>query len=83
MFRFRYGSRTEACGEYSQDTLKRNVACWFPTTSIDGKGQDALAVRVNGSSRRAAIRPYDRLFALPEIGKTDRAGLEASEQHSL
>ncbi|XP_053785246.1 interleukin-5 receptor subunit alpha [Desmodus rotundus] len=76
---YRYGSRTEACGEYSQDTLKRNVACWFPTTSIDGKGQDALAVRVNGSSRRAAIRPYDRLFALPEIDQVNPPGNVTAE----
>ncbi|KAF6099534.1 interleukin 5 receptor subunit alpha [Phyllostomus discolor] len=69
---YRYGSRTEACREYGQDALRRNVACWFPATSIDGKGQDALAVGVSGSSLRAAIRPYDRLFALHEIGQDEQ-----------
>lgn len=42
---------------------------WFPGTVIPGRGRDLLAVRVNGSSRHAAIRPLDRLFALHAIGK--------------
>ncbi|XP_036905431.1 interleukin-5 receptor subunit alpha [Sturnira hondurensis] len=76
---YRYGSWTEECRQYSQDALKRNVACWFPTTSIDGKGQDALAVRVNGSSPHAAIRPYDRLFALHEIDRVNPPGNVTAE----
>ncbi|KAF6099533.1 interleukin 5 receptor subunit alpha [Phyllostomus discolor] len=76
---YRYGSRTEACREYGQDALRRNVACWFPATSIDGKGQDALAVGVSGSSLRAAIRPYDRLFALHEIDQVNPPGNVTAE----
>lgn len=67
----RYGARTEECRWYSQDSRRRNTACWFPRTVIDGKGRDWLAVQVRGSSARAAIRPYDRLFALHAIGETD------------
>ncbi|KAM5315050.1 interleukin-5 receptor subunit alpha isoform 2-T2 [Glossophaga mutica] len=72
--RRRYGSQTEECRQYSQDSRRRHVACWFPTTSIDGKGQDALAVRVSGWSPRAAIRPYERLFALHEIDEVNPPG---------
>ncbi|KAM5315049.1 interleukin-5 receptor subunit alpha isoform 1-T1 [Glossophaga mutica] len=71
---YRYGSQTEECRQYSQDSRRRHVACWFPTTSIDGKGQDALAVRVSGWSPRAAIRPYERLFALHEIDEVNPPG---------
>ncbi|KAM5315051.1 interleukin-5 receptor subunit alpha isoform 3-T3 [Glossophaga mutica] len=70
----KYGSQTEECRQYSQDSRRRHVACWFPTTSIDGKGQDALAVRVSGWSPRAAIRPYERLFALHEIDEVNPPG---------
>ncbi|XP_008581610.1 PREDICTED: interleukin-5 receptor subunit alpha [Galeopterus variegatus] len=68
---YRYGSWTEECQEYSKDSLKRNTACWFPRTSISGKGREQLAVRVNGSSRLAAIQPFDRLFALHAIDRVN------------
>ena len=69
-FQYRYRSRTEECQEYSKDVLQRNVACWFPRTFINSKGRDSLAVYVNGSSKEAAIKPFDQLFALHAIGKT-------------
>ncbi|XP_011363039.1 interleukin-5 receptor subunit alpha [Pteropus vampyrus] len=68
---YRYGSQTEECREYGQDASGRNVAGWFPATSIDGQGRGSLAVRVNGSSSRAAIRPLDRLFALHAIDQVN------------
>ncbi|MBZ3887699.1 Interleukin-5 receptor subunit alpha [Sciurus carolinensis] len=67
----RYGPWTEECREYSTDETRRNTACWFPKTSISSKGHDWLAVRVNGSSRRAAIRPLDRLFAVQAIARAN------------
>nr|KAF6474468.1 interleukin 5 receptor subunit alpha [Rousettus aegyptiacus] len=69
---YRYGSQTEECREYGRDVLGRSVAGWFPGTVIPGRGRDLLAVRVNGSSRHAAIRPLDRLFALHAIGSDER-----------
>uniref|UniRef100_A0A8C9DSB0 Interleukin 5 receptor subunit alpha n=1 Tax=Prolemur simus TaxID=1328070 RepID=A0A8C9DSB0_PROSS len=72
---YRYGSWTEECQEYSKDTLKRNIACWFPRTFIQGKGRDWLAVHVNGSSKHAAIKPFDQLFALHAIGNDEQKPL--------
>nr|KAF6474467.1 interleukin 5 receptor subunit alpha [Rousettus aegyptiacus] len=68
---YRYGSQTEECREYGRDVLGRSVAGWFPGTVIPGRGRDLLAVRVNGSSRHAAIRPLDRLFALHAIDQVN------------
>ncbi|XP_007947360.1 interleukin-5 receptor subunit alpha [Orycteropus afer afer] len=64
---YRYGSWTEECQEYSKDILKRNIACWFPRTFINFYGRDRLAVHVNGSSKHAAIKPFDQLFDLHAI----------------
>ncbi|KAM7064394.1 interleukin-5 receptor subunit alpha isoform 2-T3 [Molossus nigricans] len=71
---YRYDIHTEECQEYSQDSLSRNTACWFPRTFIDGKGRDMLAVRVSGRSQRAAIRPHDQLFALYAIDRVNPPG---------
>lgn len=71
VFQFRYGSQTEECQEYRQDTLRRKNACWFPRAFIHSKGRDWLAVHVNGSSKHTAIKPFDQLFALHAIGKMD------------
>ncbi|KAM5234682.1 interleukin-5 receptor subunit alpha [Hipposideros larvatus] len=68
---YRYGSQTEECQEYTQDTLKRNHACWFPRAFIHSKGRDWLAVHVNGSSKHAAIKPFDQLFALHAIDQVN------------
>ncbi|XP_059017530.1 interleukin-5 receptor subunit alpha [Mustela lutreola] len=68
-FYYRYGSSTEECQEYRKDTLKRNIACWFPRTFIRSRGSDLLAVHANGSSQRAAIKPLDQLFALHAIDR--------------
>ncbi|XP_075406989.1 interleukin-5 receptor subunit alpha [Tenrec ecaudatus] len=68
---YRYGSWTEECQEYSKDMLKRNIACWFPRTSIDSTGLQRLAVHVNGSSRHATIKPYDQLFHLHAIDEVN------------
>ncbi|XP_004715973.2 interleukin-5 receptor subunit alpha [Echinops telfairi] len=68
---YRYGSWTEECQEYSQDILKRNIACWFPRTSIDSTGLQRLVVHVNGSSRHATIKPYDQIFHLHAIDEVN------------
>jgi interleukin 5 receptor alpha len=62
---------TEKCQEYSRDALNRNTACWFPRTFINSKGFEQLAVHINGSSKRAAIKPFDQLFSPLAIGKKD------------
>uniref|UniRef100_A0A8C0W6H8 Fibronectin type-III domain-containing protein n=2 Tax=Castor canadensis TaxID=51338 RepID=A0A8C0W6H8_CASCN len=59
---YRYGSQTEECQAYSKDALNRNTACWFPRTFIKSKGHEWLVVHINGSSKHAAIQPYDQLF---------------------
>nr|XP_042130607.1 interleukin-5 receptor subunit alpha isoform X2 [Peromyscus maniculatus bairdii] len=59
---YRFGVWTEECQEYSRDALDRNTACWFPRTFINSKGFEQLAVHVNGSSKHAAIKPFDQLF---------------------
>ncbi|XP_033612988.1 interleukin-5 receptor subunit alpha isoform X2 [Fukomys damarensis] len=59
---YRYGSWTEECQEYSKDILNRNTACWFPRTFIHSKARNRLAVHVNGSSKHAAVKPFDQLF---------------------
>ncbi|XP_002697013.2 interleukin-5 receptor subunit alpha isoform X1 [Bos taurus] len=68
---YRYRSWIEECQEYSKDVLQRNVACWFPRTFINSKGRDYLAVYVNGSSKGAAIKPFDQLFALHAIDRVN------------
>ncbi|XP_051010968.1 interleukin-5 receptor subunit alpha [Acomys russatus] len=59
---YRFGVWTEECKEYSRDALNRNTACWFPRTFINSKGFEQLAVHINGSSKHAAIKPFDQLF---------------------
>lgn len=71
VFQCRFGVWTEECQEYSRDTLNRNTGCWFPRTFINSKGFEQLAVHVNGSSKHAAIKPFDQLFAPHSIGKPD------------
>ncbi|CAD7684954.1 unnamed protein product [Nyctereutes procyonoides] len=66
---YRYGSMTEECQEYRKDTLKRNIACWFPRTFISSRGSDSLAVQVKGSSKHTIIKTFDQLFALHEIDR--------------
>ncbi|XP_064130327.1 interleukin-5 receptor subunit alpha [Loxodonta africana] len=80
---YRYGSWTEECQEYSKDTLKRNIACWFPRTFINSKARGRLAVHVNGSSKHAAIKPFDQLLALQDIDQENppvnvTAGIEGT-----
>ncbi|KAG8516848.1 Interleukin-5 receptor subunit alpha [Galemys pyrenaicus] len=78
---YRYGARTEACQEYGADALGRHVSCRLRRTSIRSKGLEPLAVRVNGSSARAAIRPLERLFALPAIDQVNPPGnVSATEE---
>ncbi|XP_034368336.1 interleukin-5 receptor subunit alpha [Arvicanthis niloticus] len=59
---YRFGGWTEECQEYSRDAMNRNTACWFPRTFINSKGFEQLAVHINGSSKHAAIKPFDQLF---------------------
>lgn len=51
--------------------MNRNTACWFPRTFINSKGFEQLAVHINGSSKHAAIKPFDQLFTPHSIGKPD------------
>uniref|UniRef100_A0A8C0W1W8 Type I cytokine receptor cytokine-binding domain-containing protein n=1 Tax=Castor canadensis TaxID=51338 RepID=A0A8C0W1W8_CASCN len=72
---YRYGSQTEECQAYSKDALNRNTACWFPRTFIKSKGHEWLVVHINGSSKHAAIQPYDQLFVPYTIGKDEQKHL--------
>nr|XP_048294457.1 interleukin-5 receptor subunit alpha isoform X4 [Myodes glareolus] len=68
---YRFGVWTEECQEYSRDTLNRNTACWFPRTFINSKGFEQLAVHINGSSKHAAIKPFDQLFTPHSIDQVN------------
>ncbi|XP_027787667.3 interleukin-5 receptor subunit alpha [Marmota flaviventris] len=68
---YRYGSWTEECQEYSKDPTGRNTACWVPRSFISSKGHGWLAVHVNGTSRTAAIRPFDQLFGVQAIARAN------------
>ncbi|XP_043832911.1 interleukin-5 receptor subunit alpha [Dromiciops gliroides] len=68
---YRFDIYTEECQEYKKDSWNRNIACWFPETAIDRKGRGQLAVHVNGSSKKIAIKPLDRLFDLHAIDQVN------------
>ncbi|NXS28428.1 IL5RA protein, partial [Pomatostomus ruficeps] len=69
---YRYGSHTEECPAYSKDAGSRNTACSFASTHISPGGIDKLiAVHVNGSSKRAPIKPFQQLFNQNAIEKVN------------
>ncbi|KAF4792076.1 Interleukin-5 receptor subunit alpha [Turdus rufiventris] len=69
---YRYEAHTEECPTYSQDKRSRNTECRFANTQIKPAGIDNLIViHINGSSQRAAIKPFQQLFNQNAIEKVN------------
>ncbi|NXI50428.1 IL5RA protein, partial [Chloroceryle aenea] len=69
---YRYEQYTEECQDYIKDKWNRNIQCRFPVTHIDPKEIDKLVIiHVNGSSKYAAIKPYQQLFNQNAIEKVN------------
>ncbi|NXP24242.1 IL5RA protein, partial [Scytalopus superciliaris] len=69
---YRYKSYTEECHNYIQDKWNRNTECSFPGTHIDPEEvDDFIVIHINGSSRRAAIKPFQQLFKQNAIEKVN------------
>ncbi|NXE89696.1 IL5RA protein, partial [Menura novaehollandiae] len=69
---YRYEAYTEECPSYIKDKGNRNTECRFPRTRIDPEEIDNLVViHINGSSKRAAIKPFQQLFNQNAIEKVN------------
>ncbi|NXG25520.1 IL5RA protein, partial [Grallaria varia] len=69
---YRYKTYTEECHNYVKDKWNRNTECSFPGTHIDPEEvDDVLVIHINGSSRRAAIKPLQQLFRQNAIEKVN------------
>ncbi|XP_074951725.1 interleukin-5 receptor subunit alpha isoform X3 [Phalacrocorax aristotelis] len=69
---YRYEKYTEECQDYIKDKWNRNTECRFPVTHIDPEEVDALIViHINGSSKYAAIKPFQQLFNQNAIEKVN------------
>ncbi|NXG73233.1 IL5RA protein, partial [Baryphthengus martii] len=67
---YRYETYTEECQDYIKDKWNRNTECTFPVTHIDPDEMDKLVIiHVNGSSKYAAIKPFQQLFNKNAIEK--------------
>ncbi|XP_054023783.1 interleukin-5 receptor subunit alpha [Dryobates pubescens] len=83
---YRYELYTEECQDYIQDKWKRNLECSFSVTHIDPEGLGKLLViHINGSSKHAAIKPFQQLFDQNAIEKVNvpRNVTAALEQNDL
>ncbi|NXM72945.1 IL5RA protein, partial [Serilophus lunatus] len=69
---YRYQSHTGECPSYIRDQWNRKTECSFPETPIDPEEVDKLIViHMNGSSKRAAIKPFQQLFDQNAIEKVN------------
>ncbi|NXA80182.1 IL5RA protein, partial [Thryothorus ludovicianus] len=69
---YRYGAHTEECPTYTKDKWNRDTECRFASTRIKPAGIDNLIViHINGSSQRAAIKPFQQLFNQNAIEKVN------------
>ncbi|NWX33799.1 IL5RA protein, partial [Notiomystis cincta] len=69
---YRYETHTEECPSYIQDKWNRNTECRFSSTQIKPDEIDNLVViHINGSSKRAAIKPFQQLFNQNAIEKVN------------
>ncbi|NXF81307.1 IL5RA protein, partial [Sclerurus mexicanus] len=69
---YRYKKYTEECHNYVKDKWNRNTECSFPGTHIDPEEvDDFIVIHINGSSRRAAIKPFQQLFKQNAIEKVN------------
>ncbi|XP_064930664.1 interleukin-5 receptor subunit alpha isoform X1 [Columba livia] len=69
---YRYETYTEECQDYIKDKWNRNTECRFSVTHIDPEEVDKLVViHINGSSKYAAIKPFQQLFNQNAIEKVN------------
>ncbi|NXG06028.1 IL5RA protein, partial [Sakesphorus luctuosus] len=69
---YRYKNYTEECHNYVKDKRNRNTECSFPGTHIDPEEvDDDIVIHINGSSKRAAIKPFQQLFKQNAIEKVN------------
>ncbi|NWS27432.1 IL5RA protein, partial [Polioptila caerulea] len=69
---YRYETHTEECPAYTKDEWNRDTECRFASTQIKPAGIDNLIViHINGSSKRAAIKPFQQLFNQNAIEKVN------------
>ncbi|NWV99347.1 IL5RA protein, partial [Machaerirhynchus nigripectus] len=69
---YRYETHTEECHTYSKDEWNRNTAGSFASTQIEpGEVDNLVVVHINGSSTRAAIKPFQQLFNQNAIEKVN------------
>ncbi|KAM9227621.1 interleukin-5 receptor subunit alpha [Leptosomus discolor] len=69
---YRYETYTEECQDYVKDKWNRNTECRFSVTRIDPEEVDNLIViHINGSSKYAAIKPFQQLFNQNAIEKVN------------
>ncbi|NWU20012.1 IL5RA protein, partial [Dyaphorophyia castanea] len=69
---YRYETHTEECHTYLQDRWNRNTEGTFLSTQIRPEEIDNLViVHINGSSTRAAIKPFQQIFNQNAIEKVN------------
>ncbi|NXP73711.1 IL5RA protein, partial [Ramphastos sulfuratus] len=69
---YRYEMYTEECQDYIQDKWDRNIECRFSVTHIDAEELDKpVVIHINGSSKYAAIKPFQHLFNQNAIEKVN------------
>uniref|UniRef100_H2ZS78 Type I cytokine receptor cytokine-binding domain-containing protein n=1 Tax=Latimeria chalumnae TaxID=7897 RepID=H2ZS78_LATCH len=68
---YRQENTTEECQQYQKDTWDRNIGCQFSNTTIMSLNPQMLVIYVNGSSKQAAIQPFDQIFDPFEIEKSN------------
>ncbi|NXC39904.1 IL5RA protein, partial [Penelope pileata] len=69
---YRYETYTEECQDYIKDKWSRNTECRFSATHIVPDEIDELVViHINGSSKYAAIKPFQQLFNQNAIEKVN------------
>ncbi|NXT62101.1 IL5RA protein, partial [Chaetops frenatus] len=68
---YRYEAHTEKCPTATRDK-NRNSECRFSTTQIQpGEIDNLIVIHINGSSKRAAIKPFQQLFNQNAIEKVN------------
>ncbi|NXN99323.1 IL5RA protein, partial [Rhinopomastus cyanomelas] len=69
---YRYESYTEECRDYARDAWNRSTACRFAATHIDpARFGSLVVVHINGSSKQAAVKPFQQLFNQNAIEKVN------------
>ncbi|NXQ20704.1 IL5RA protein, partial [Peucedramus taeniatus] len=69
---YRYETHTEECPTYTKDKWSRNIECRFSSTQIKpGEIDNLIVIHINGSSKRAAIKPFQQLFNQNAIEKVN------------